>query len=478
LTDDAPGAANRSGSRGWLDALLVYRQSRVAAMLFLGFSAGLPFMLVFQTLSAWLRQAGIERATIGMLAWVGVLYSVKVLWAPIVDRVPLPFLNRWLGRRRSWMLLAQVGVALGLLNLAQTDPAANLTPVVIGALFVAFASATQDIALDAWRIESAPADLQGAMAAAYQLGYRVAILVGTAGAFWIAGESAGEIASRPEQLEAIRHGWSMAYTAMAGLMAVGVITTLLVREPAPLAAREAEQREQRVVDWLERKAHWPEPLRKAGARFIDAVVCPLVDFFARYGLQLGILILVFICTYRLTDFAMGVMSNPFYIDSGFTLKQIAAVVKGPGLVMSIIGVILGGIVVARLGTTRALVLGSVLVICSNLAYSALASMPAPGMLGLALANGADNLALGVHGTSLIAFLSSLTSARYTATQYALFSSLYALPGKFLMGTSGFVVDAIGYPRFFIYTAALSIPGLILLYWLVRRMPAPHSALGK
>lgn len=424
-------------------------------MLFLGFSAGLPFMLVFQTLSAWLRQAGIERGTIGMLAWVGILYSVKVLWAPIVDRVPLPLLNRWLGRRRSWMLLAQIGVALGLLHLAHVDPAAHLTPVVVGALFVAFASATQDIALDAWRIESAPADLQGAMAAAYQLGYRVAILIGTAGAFWIAADS----------------GWSMAYSAMAALMVIGVVTTLLVREPARPVARDAEQREQRVVDWLERNAHWPEPLRRAGARFIDAVVCPLVDFFARYGVQLGILILVFICTYRLTDFAMGVMSNPFYIDSGFTLKQIAAVVKGPGLVMSIIGVILGGIVVAKLGTTRALVLGSVLVICSNLAYSALASMPAPGMLGLALANGADNLALGVHGTSLIAFLSSLTSARYTATQYALFSSLYALPGKFLMGTSGFVVDAIGYPRFFIYTASLSIPGLILLYWLVRRMPS-------
>ncbi|HKE43499.1 MAG TPA: MFS transporter [Steroidobacteraceae bacterium] len=450
---DSPAAANRS-SRAWLDALLVYRQSRVAAMLFLGFSAGLPFMLVFQTLSAWLRQAGIERATIGMLAWVGILYSIKFLWAPIVDRVPLPLLTRWLGRRRSWMLLAQIGVALGLLNLARTDPAAALTPVVLGALLVAFASATQDIALDAWRIESAPPDLQGAMAAAYQLGYRVAILVGTAGAFWVAAES----------------GWGMAYSAMAALMAIGVVTTLLVREPERPAARDAERREQRVIDWLERNAHWPEPLRKAGARFIDAVVCPLVDFFARYGVQLGILILVFICTYRLTDFAMGVMSNPFYLDSGFTLKQIAAVVKGPGLVMSILGVILGGIVVARLGTTRALVLGSVLVICSNLAYSALATVPAPSLVGLALANGADNLAIGVHGTSLIAFLSSLTSARYTATQYALFSSLYALPGKFLMGTSGFVVDAIGYPRFFIYTAALSVPGLVLLYWLVKRVP--------
>ncbi|HZF24858.1 MAG TPA: MFS transporter, partial [Steroidobacteraceae bacterium] len=349
---EAPGAAaNRSGMRDWLDALLVYRQPRVAAMLFLGFSAGLPFMLVFQTLSAWLRQAGIERATIGMLSWVGIIYSIKFLWAPVVDRVPLPFLNRWLGRRRSWMLLAQIGIALGLVNLAHADPAANLTAVALGALFVAFASATQDIALDAWRIESAPANLQGAMAAGYQLGYRVAIAMGTAGAFWMAAEA----------------GWAMTYTTMAALMAVGVVTTLLIREPPERVAREAQQREQRVVDWLERNAHWPAPLRKAGARFVDAVVCPLLDFFTRYGLQLGILILVFICTYRLTDFAMGVMANPFYLDAGFTLKEIAAVVKGPGLVMSILGVVLGGTVVAKLGTTRALVLGSILIICSNLA---------------------------------------------------------------------------------------------------------------
>ena len=454
--NQAPGAAaSRSGPRGWLDALLVYRQPRVAAMLLLGFSAGLPFMLVFQTLSAWLRQAGIERATIGMLAWVGILYSIKFLWAPVVDRVPLPLLHRLLGRRRSWMLLAQIGIAVGLLQLAHTDPASSLTPVVFGALFVAFSSATQDIALDAWRIESAPVNQQGAMAAAYQLGYRIAIAVGTAGALWIASD----------------RGWFITYTAMAALMGVGIATTLLVREPAPRASPDAERREQRVIDWLERNAHWPGPLRTAGARFVDAVVCPLVDFFTRYGMQLAILILVFVCTYRLTDFAMGVMSNPFYLDMGFTLKEIAAVVKGPGLVMSIVGVIVGGTAVAKLGTTRTLVLGSVLIISSNLAYAFLASTGTASRLGLALVNGLDNLALGVHGTALIAFLSSLTSARYTATQYALFSSLYALPGKLLMGASGFVVDAIGYPRFFIYTASLSLPGLVLLYWLVRRVPA-------
>ena len=451
----SPGSA----PKGWLDAILVYRQPRIASMLFLGFSAGLPFMLVFQTLSAWLRQVGIERATIGMLAWVGILYSIKFLWAPIVDRVPLPLLHRLLGRRRSWMLVAQIGVALGLFRLAHCDPAADLTPVVLAALFIAFSSATQDISIDAWRIESAPVNLQGAMAAAYQLGYRIAIMTGTAGALWIAADL----------------GWVRSYMTMAALMGIGIATTLLIREPDVATSPNSEAHNQRVIDWVASKAHWPDALRGAGAKFVDAVVCPLVDFFSRFGLKLGVLIFIFISTYRLTDFAMGVMSNPFYLDTGFTLKEIAAVVKGFGLVMGILGVLLGGTVVAKLGTTRALVLGSVLVICSNLAFAVLAATPSPGLVGLAIVNSADNLSLGVHGTALIAFMSSLTSSKYTATQYALLSSLYALPGKLLMGTSGFVVDAVGYSWFFVYTASLSIPGLILLYWLVRRFPSQGTS---
>jgi PAT family beta-lactamase induction signal transducer AmpG len=454
LTTEPGSAAPARASRGWLDAILVYRQPRIAAMLLLGFSAGLPFMLVFQTLSAWLRQVGIERATIGMLAWVGILYSIKFLWAPVVDRAPLPFLHRLLGRRRSWMLVAQIGVAIGLFRLAHCDPAADLMPVVLGALLVAFCSATQDISVDAWRIESAPVNQQGAMAAAYQLGYRIAIMTGTAGALWIAADV----------------GWRASYTTMAMLMLVGIVTTLLIREPQVAAPADAGSREQRAVDWVARNAHLPHWLRAAGAWFVDAVVCPLVDFFSRYGLALGVLIFVFIGTYRLTDFAMGVMSNPFYLDKGFTLKEIAAVVKGIGLFMGILGVILGGSVVAKLGVTRALVLGSVLVICTNLAFAVFAAMPDPGLLGLAIVNGADNLSLGVHGTALIAFMSSLTSSKYTATQYALLSSLYALPGKVLMGFSGFVVDDLGYPLFFAYTASLSLPGLIMLYWLLRKLP--------
>lgn len=443
--------AKTAASRGWLQAVLVYRQPRVLSMVFLGFSAGLPFYLIFQTLSAWLRQEGIQRATIGMLSWAGLILTLKFVWAPVVDRVPLPLLHRWLGRRRSWMLLAQVGIIVALLNLSSSHPAISVAHVALGALLLAFCAATQDITVDAWRIESAPQRLQGAMAAAYQLGYRVALIVGSAGAFEIA------------QIL----GWQASYTAMAMLGAVGVCTTLLISEPAPSLQQQPVQREERVARWLEAKAHWPPALRDAGANFVGAVLCPLLDFFDRYGTRTAILILVLVGTYRLTEYTMGSMANPFYIDHGYTLGQIAAIVKVFGLSVSLIGVLIAGVVIAKLGIMRALVLGSLMIIVSNLSFSAVAQTHGPTLVGLAIANSLDNLAQAMHGTALIAFLSSLTSARYTATQYALFSSFYALPGKLLEGTSGFVVDAIGYPRFFIYTASLSIPALLLLYWLAR-----------
>jgi len=441
-----------------------YRHPRVLAMLFLGFSAGLPFMLVFSTLSAWLREVGIERATIGMLSWVGIIYSIKFFWAPVVDRLPLPLLGRWLGRRRSWMLLAQAGIATGLFNIAQLDPVGHLGVLAALALLVAFSSATQDIAIDAWRIEAVPPPMQGVMAAAYQLGYRIAIMVGSAGALWIAAEK----------------GWMASYTAMAAMVGVGVVTTLLIPEPRPKVAAQSIDQERRVVEWLERKAHWPDALQQLGAWFVGAVVCPFVDFFTRYGTRLAILMLAFIASYRLTDFTMGVMANPFYLDVGYTLKEIAAVAKGFGVVMSILGTLIGGVAVARLGTVRSLALGSVLVIGSNLLFMTLAWQASPSLGGLAMVVSADNLAMGVAGTALIAYLSGLTSASYTATQYALFSSMYALPGKLLMGTSGFVVDAIGYPWFFVYTSALGLPALVMLYFLVqqtRRNASPVQGAG-
>ncbi|HEY6453936.1 MAG TPA: MFS transporter [Steroidobacteraceae bacterium] len=427
-------------------------------MLFLGFGAGLPYYLVYNTLSAWLRQEHIVRGTIGMLAWIGLIGTLKFLWAPIVDRVPLPGLGRLLGRRRSWMFVAQIGVVAALVNLSTAHPAANLTQVALGALFLAFCSATQDIALDAWRIESAPDREQGAMAAVYQLGYRVAIISSTFGALQIAQYA----------------GWHASYATMAALGVVGVITTLLVREPKARVAAAGEHQEQRVRDWLASRTHWPPLARTLGAGFVGAVVCPLTDFLGRFSVRIAALLLLLIGSYRLTDFTMGVMANPFYIDHGYSLGQIATVVKFVGIALSMIGVVLSGVVIARFGIVRALVLGSLMVMASNLAFAWLATTHGPTILGLGFANGLDAMAQALHGTALIAFLSALTSARYTATQYALFSSMYALPGKLLEGTSGFVVDAIGYPHFFMYTASLSIPALLLIYLLSR--PAHRHAL--
>jgi PAT family beta-lactamase induction signal transducer AmpG len=286
-------------------------------------------------------------------------------------------------------------------------------------------------------------------------------MVASAGALWIAAD----------------FGWTTAYTAMAVMVGVGIVTTLSISEPQPRVAQQSLAQEQRVIDWLERKAHWPDALQQLGSWFVGAVVCPFVDFFTRYGKKLAILILAFIASYRLTDFTMGVMANPFYLDVGFTLKEIAAVAKGFGVVMSILGTILGGVAVARLGTNRSLVLGSVLVIGSNLLFMTLAFQETPSLAGLAMVVSADNLAMGVAGTALIAYLSSLTSATYTATQYALFSSVYALPGKLLMGTSGFVVDAVGYPWFFVYTSSLGLPALVMLYFLGTKARQDRAAAG-
>lgn len=438
--------------RSWRETLAVYAQPHLRSMLFLGFSAGLPFYLVFSSLSAWLRQAGIQRATIGMLAWVGMAYTLKFLWSPIVDRVALPWLTARVGRRRSWLLLAQAGIALGLFQLSLSDPAASIRYVAFWAVFVAFCSATQDIALDAWRIESAPQAEQGAMASAYQIGYRVGLVAASAGLFLIADS----------------HGWRVAYGAMAVLVSVGVVATCLSREPEPSVNRDAVLREDRVVSWLQARAHWPRWLQQAGAWLVGAVALPLVDFFARYGASLAVAILLFMGTYRLTDFSMGTMTNSLYIDKGFTVGQIGTVVKLYGLMASIGGIVLAGIVITRIGLLRSLILGSLLVMLSNVGFSLLARADAPGLLQLGLVNAFDNLAQAIHGTSLIAFLSSLTSARYTATQYALFSSLYALPPKILEGFSGFAAEALGYGNFFLYTASLSIPALLVLVYLVRR----------
>jgi len=437
-----------------LDTLAVYADRRVLALLLLGFSAGLPFLLIFATLSAWLREAGVSATTIGFFSWAGIMFSVKVVWAPVVDRLRLPGLTRRLGRRRAWMLVGQAGVAAGLLAIAASDPAQDVGRLAVCALVIAFFSATQDVAIDAFRIEAAAPEVQGAMAAAYVLGYRVALLTGGAGALYIA-----EFGS-----------WPAAYTSMAALMGVGMATVLAVREPVGEAQRAPAP--DRLPAALQGR-NMPRRLARAVAWFHGAVVCPFLEFFGRYG-RTALLVLAFIGVYRLSDITMGVMANPFYIDLGFTKAEIASITKIVGFAMSVGGAGLGGLLVARYGVHRPLVLGALLVSATNLLFAGMAAHGADLRL-LALTISADNLAGGLAGAVFIAYLSSLTATAYTATQYALFSSLMTLPGKLLGGFSGVVVDGLGYVAFFLGAAAVGVPAVLLALRAERFSGAP--ALG-
>ena len=442
--------------RDWGETFATYTHPRVVTLLFLGFSAGLPFLLVFSTLSAWLRQYGVSRTAIGFISWIGITYSFKFVWSPVVDRVPLPLLTRWLGRRRSWMLLAQIGIGSGLLAMSFCDPRTDLWWLVVFALIVAFSSATQDIAMDAFRIEATDQSLQGATAATYQLGYGIAVrLVAGAGALYIA-----EYGS-----------WPIAYQSMAACALVGIVTTLIISEPEKKVAPEAAEREGKIADFAERLGHLPSWLREALVFFYGAIVCPFVDFFERYRWH-ALTLLAFIGLFRLSDIAMGVMANPFYIDIGFSLDQIANVTKLYGFVMQMLGAFLGGTLVFRIGAARLLAPSVILIAVSNLAFTWLAWVGQPDTLILTAAISIDNLVSGMAGTVFIAFLSGLTNAAYTATQYALFSSIMTLPGKVIAGYSGWVVDTLqagnatghkfgGYAIFFVYTTLLGVPALVL-----------------
>jgi PAT family beta-lactamase induction signal transducer AmpG len=436
----------------WLEAVAVYRHPRVIATLFMGFSAGLPLLLVFGTLSAWLREEGVDRSTIGHISWVATLYALKFAWAPLVDRFPVPLLTPALGQRRGWMLLAQAGIIVGLLLMATNDPTRSLGLLVIAALLVAFSSATQDIAIDAWRIESVQVELQGAMAATYQMGYRIGMILAGAGALYLA-----------EYLS-----WSQSYTIMALGMGVGVLTVLLVPEPVHRVDRETWRQEERVVRFIESSAHLSDRWRQIGAWIIGAVVCPFTEFFSRNG-KLALLILAFIGVFRLSDITMGVMANPFYIDMGYSKDEIAGVTKVFGLVMTMVGAALGGVLVARFGIMRMLLTAAVMVAGTNLIFVWLATQEADVAL-LALVISADNLSGGLAGSVFIAYLSSLANRAYTATQYALFSSLMLLPAKFLGGFSGDIVDATDYVFFFTYAAMLGLPAILLVLALMHVKP--------
>jgi PAT family beta-lactamase induction signal transducer AmpG len=445
----------QNGTVSWAEAFRVYTRPQVITMLFLGFAAGLPLLMVFSTLTAWLRDVEVSRSTIGFFGWVGITYSIKVLWAPVVDRLKLPFLTNALGQRRSWMLIGQLGVMVGLAAMVLTDPQVSLTSVAICALLVAFSSSTQDIAIDAFRIESAADEYQGAMSASYIFGYRLALLVAGAGALYIADWS----------------GWDAAYLTMAILMLVGVVTVLLVPEPE----RHVPPATVNMEEGLKHRLHADEPglWHRLEAWFVGAVVAPFVEFFNRNS-SWALLILVFIALYRLSDITMGIMANPFYLDLGFTKTEIANIGKIYGFFMTLAGSFLGGLMVVRYGIFRPLLAGAVMVALTTLLFAQLANVGA-NLNWLALVISADNLSGGFSNAAFIAYLSSMTSRAYTATQYALFSSLMTLPGKFFSGFSGVIVDVSSYQVFFVYAALMGVPAIILSWLLWRHASHTDSA---
>ena len=422
----------------WGKDLRVYLEWPSVRMFFLGFSAGLPLLLVLGTLGFWLREAGIDRSTIGYLSWVALFYAGKWLWAPLVDRVPILFLTKRLGRRRSWLLFAQALIIFGLIGMATTDPKQNLEPIVWFALLVAFGSATQDIALDAFRIESAKAQYQAALAASYQTGYRLAMIWAGAGALWLA--------ARAETTTGVylAEAWQFAYLCMALSIGVGVVTTLLSPEPQSVLLPKA---------------------RSAGQWLQQTLIQPFADFIGRYRWQ-AFLILGLIAIYRISDVVMGIMANPFYVDMGYTKDEVAAITKVFGVIMTLLGAFLGGLLTMRFGVMRVLFLGGVLSAASNLLFAWL-STRGHDLNGLVWVISADNLSSGIASAAFIAYLSSLTNVQYSATQYALFSSMMLLLPKWFAGFSGAYVDTFGYQHFFIATSLIGIPVLILITLAIR-----------
>lgn len=436
----------------WLEAIQVYRRKPVMVITLLGFGAGLPYLLVFSTLTAWLRDEGVARTAIGFFAWVGLTYSIKVLWAPVVDRLKLPLLHSLLGQRRSWILLGQLGIVAGLVWMSMLNPQTSLWWIAVAALLVAFASSTQDVALDAFRIECAPDEEQGALSAGYIFGYRLALLVSGAGALYIADMS----------------NWPMAYLAMAACMGIGLLAVLWANEPAHQSPEDRQRMDSQMVDSvmgrpmnLEQRPFWQRHL-------LGAIVCPFLEFFQRYG-KFAIALLTFIAIYRISDIAMGIMANPFYLDMGYSKSDIASIAKFFGFFMTIAGAALCGLMIVKWGINKPLLLGATLVASTNLLFALMATYQgdtAPSLVWLALVISADNLSGGIAMTALVAFLSSLTHKNYTATQYALFSSLMTLPGKFISGFSGWVIDTTGYPEFFVIASLLGVPAVLFAAWLL------------
>lgn len=488
-------------------------------MLFLGFSSGVPLLLIFSSLSLWLREAGVDRAVVTYFSWAALGYSFKFVWAPLVDQLPLPLLTRMLGRRRAWMLVAQLAIAGAILLMASINPQSDetsLTLMALAAVLLGFSAATQDIVIDAYRIESAEADLQAMMSATYIVGYRLAMLTTGAGSLYLA-EGFGST-NELYKFEA----WQATYSIMAGAMSIGILTTLLIGEPERSNAKSYLESTGEYARFLLlfalavagfigsyvlssdmvgaakpafgellgnpiMAATLLEAFRLVGAltiawllavmlvrinvvryEMVDRTyVAPIRDFFQRYGWTFAWLLLALVGLYRISDIVLGVISNVFYQDLGFEKSEIARVVIVFGILMTIIGGLVGGLLAARIGVIRILLLGGVLAAATNLLFMLLAGI-GDDLFWFYVVISADNLSAGIASAAFVAFLSSLTNVSFTAMQYAIFSSLMTLIPKSLGGYSGSMVNAIGYPNFFLLTAILGLPVLVLIVLAARR----------
>ena len=394
-----------------------------------GFASGLPYVLIFITLTAWLRDVGISLTLIGFISWIMLTYSFKFIWAPLVDRFSIPFLNKF-GSRRSWVILMQIIIIFGLIVLSRINPSLNFNIFALVAFVIAFAGSVQDIAIDALRIESAKLEDQGNLAAGYQLGYRVAILVGSSFALILAENTS----------------WSYVYQSMSIFMVVNIVLCILT----------SYENKNTILKKLSLE---------------ETVSAPLEDFFGRFGTQMACILLLIVATYRLTDIVMGPMANPFYLDMGYSLSEIGAVIKLVGLIFAMIGVFVGGIFIKKIGLYKSLLIGALLVMCTNLCFS-YASITDKSTFLLASIVGADSLAAGIVGTVNIAFLTSLVSKKYTGFQYALLTSLMAILGKFFGGFSGVLVENLqnlygfnyGWMSFYIFTSLLAIPAILMIFF--------------
>jgi MFS transporter, PAT family, beta-lactamase induction signal transducer AmpG len=453
-----PATAAKPRKPGIGDVFRALGRPKIAIMLALGFSSGLPFVLTAATLGYWMRDEGSSLKAIGFLSWVGLAYSFKFLWSPLIDRLDAPWLGARLGRRRGWILAAQIVIACGLLAMAAIGPRHGLLALGVAALTVAFASATQDIVVDAWRIEAADTHEElGLLSSAYQLGYRIAVITSDALILFAANHL----------------GWPIAYTLMAVLMIIGVAATLKATEPAG-ADEVLHEKSAEAPLWT-------------GRGLFDAVVGPFLAFFRTWG-PVGLLMLAFISLYRLPEFVMGPMATPFYHDLGISKDMVGAVRGTVGLAASFLGIAFGGLLVARAGYMRALILGGILQGVAIASFALLALYGGdPRLFGAVMVF--DNFGVSAAGVALVTYMSSLTSLGYTATQYALLSSAYAIVGKFLKGFSGAVVDGLhahgytlmeSYALFFVGAGAIGLPALLLCLWLAavqRRGQGNRSAAG-